>query len=162
MDDYNMVKILFVCTGNICRSPSAEAVFRHIVANENLSDAIIADSVGLHGFHVGEPPDARAIAAASQRGYSMLGLRSRRIHPQDFDTFDFFLTMDIGHFEALHQICPRDQAAKIEMFLSAAPNCGATDVPDPFYGSMKEFERALDLIEIGANAWLERIKQSIF
>ena len=85
-----MVKLLFVCTGNICRSPSAEAVFRQLVTNDNLSDDIISDSVGLHGFHVGEPADARAIATAEKRGYPMRGLRSRRIHPQDFETFDFF------------------------------------------------------------------------
>lgn len=156
-----MVKILFVCTGNICRSPSAEAVFRHLVANENLSETIMTDSVGLHGFHVGEPPDARAIAAATKRGYPMRNLRSRRMHPQDFDAFDLFLTMDAGHFEALHELCPDGHGEKIEMFLSAAPDCGATDVPDPFYGTMEGFERALDLIEVGAKAWFERVKQSL-
>ena len=154
-----MIKLLFVCTGNICRSPSAEAVFRQLVTNDNLSDDIISDSVGLHGFHVGEPADARAIATAEKRGYPMRGLRSRRIHPQDFETFDFFLAMDAGHFESLHQLCPGAQREKIEMFLSVAPHCNATDIPDPFYGTMEGFERALDLIEIGAKAWLERIKQ---
>ena len=155
-----MFKILFVCTGNICRSPSAEAIFRHLVVAENLSDVLATDSVGLHGFHVGEPPDARAVAAAAHRGYKMRNLRARRIRLQDFHDFDKLVAMDDGHYQTLNQQCPEQYRKKICMFLAAATGDTA-NIPDPFYGVMEDFENALDLIEIGAKAWLERIKPTL-
>jgi protein-tyrosine phosphatase len=156
-----MFKILFVCTGNICRSPSAEAIFRHLVAAENLDGVLATDSVGLHGFHVGEPPDARAVDAAARRGYKMRDLRARRIRLQDFHDFDKLIAMDDGHFQALNQQCPEQYREKICMFLEATATGDTTNIPDPFYGVMEDFEHALDLIETGAKAWFERIKPSL-
>ena len=156
-----MIKILFVCTGNICRSPSAEAIFRHLVADAGLSHEFVADSVGLHGFHVGEPPDARAVAAAARRGYEMQTLRARRMQREDFDRFDLLLAMDDGHLSSLHSQCPPNRADRISLFLSVAPGCGETDVPDPFYGTMEDFEQSLDLIEIGAREWLAHFQRQL-
>jgi len=145
-----MVKVLFVCTGNICRSPTAEGVFRTLIDRRGLSGDIQTDSAGTHAYHVGEPPDSRSIAAAARRGFDLEPLRARVVGTEDFDRFDLILAMDRGHLDLLRQRCPPERLNRLRLFLSFAPGLGAHDVPDPYYGGPEAFERVLDLIEIGA------------
>jgi len=149
-----MVKVLFVCTGNICRSPTAEGVFRARVDARNLSDDIETDSAGTHAYHVGDPPDARSIAAAARRGIDLAPLRARVVAAEDFERFDLILAMDRGHFDLLRRRCPPDRLDRVRLFLSFAPELGVHDVPDPYYGGAEGFERVLDLIEAGAEGLL--------
>lgn len=155
-----MVKVLFVCTGNICRSPSAEGVFRAQVEQAGLGSQIEADSAGTGGWHVGEAPDARSQKAAQRRGIDLSGLRGRRVELADFSLFDYILAMDRGHAEALTRMAPSGAEQRIHLFLSFAPTDitrGTLDVPDPYYGGENGFEHVLDLIEAGCRGLLERI-----
>ena len=161
-----MYRVLFVCTGNICRSPTAEGVFRHQVREAGLEHAIATDSVGLGGWHVGEPPDARAVGAARRRGIDLSDIRARQLTAGDFTRFDLLLAMDRGHYRDLSRRCPADRADRVRMFLEAAPGETApggiaTDVPDPYYGAAADFEHALDLIEAGARGWIERLRADL-
>lgn len=153
-----MVRILFVCTGNICRSPTAEGVFRHLAAEAGLADAMQTDSVGLTGWHVGDPPDRRAVDAAARRGIDISGLRARQLIQADFADFDLLLAMDQGHRRELARRAPREHANKIRMYMEAASGALPPDVPDPYYGQDEGFERVLDLIEEGARAWLRELE----
>ncbi|MBI5165725.1 MAG: low molecular weight phosphotyrosine protein phosphatase [Magnetospirillum sp.] len=153
-----MIKVLFVCTGNICRSPTAEGVFRALVAREGLEAAIGVDSAGTHGYHVGDPPDARSCAAARRRGIAMDDLRARQVRAADFEAFDLVLAMDRGHQRSLAQLCPKGREARLHLFLDFAPHTGVQDVPDPYYGAGGGFERVLDLIEAGSAGLLAHIK----
>lgn len=144
-----MVKVLFVCTGNICRSPTAEGVFRARVDACNLSGDIQTDSAGTHAYHVGDPPDARSIAAAARRGIDLAPLRARVVAADDFQHSDLILAMDRGHFDLLRRRCPPDRLDRVRLFLSFAHGLGVQDVPDPYYGGPEEFEQTLDLIEAG-------------
>ncbi|MCS6898998.1 MAG: low molecular weight protein-tyrosine-phosphatase [Myxococcales bacterium] len=143
-----MRRILLVCTGNICRSPTAEGVLRARAAARGLREKLHFDSAGLHGYHVGEPPDPRTIRAASARGYDLSSLRARRVTPQDFDRFDLLLGMDSSHVEALRRMAPLGSAAKVEPF-------DVEDVEDPYYGGPEGFERVLDQIERRAEMLLD-------
>ena len=156
-----MYKVLFVCTGNICRSPTAEGVFRHRVADAGLADRIAMDSVGTGSWHVGHPPDPRAIAAAEARGYDLTPLRGRQLRHDDFTDFDLLLAMDKGHYEHLLDRCPPDNISRIRLFLELVPETGRTNVPDPYFGDMSDYELSLDLIEAGTQAWLEHIATEI-
>jgi protein-tyrosine phosphatase len=153
-----MTRFLFVCTGNICRSPTAEGVFQHLAARAGLTDAIVADSVGIEGWHVGDPPDSRSIEAAARRGIDLSFLRARHLSPQDFVEFDLLLAMDRGHFRELGALAPDGHAEKIRMFMEAARGGDAPNVPDPYYGGASGFEDVLDMIEEGARAWLETLE----
>lgn len=155
-----MVRVLFVCTGNICRSPTAEGVFRHLAAEAGHGAAIETDSVGLGGWHVGDPPDTRAIEAAARRGVDLSGLRARQLTLADFDNFDLLLAMDRGHYRDLAGRAPRQHAVKVRMFMEAARGKGAPSVPDPYYGAWSGFEQVLDMIEEGARAWLREIEEN--
>jgi len=155
-----MVRVLFICTGNICRSPTAEGVFRHLAAEAGHDAAIEADSVGLGGWHVGAPPDARAIEAAARRGIDLSGLRARQLTLADFDEFDLLLAMDRGHYRDLVGRAPQQHAAKVRMFMEAAHGTDAPSVPDPYYGAWTGFEQVLDMIEEGARAWLREIEEN--
>ena len=155
------IKVLFVCTGNICRSPTAEGVFRAVVAAHGLTDRIAADSAGMQRYHVGDPPDARSVTAAQARGYDLHDLRARQVCPQDFTDFDLILAMDRGHYMALHQACPPDQQHRIHMFLDFAPGFTATDVPDPYYGGTDGFDLVLDMCENGAQGLLTHIQSQL-
>ena len=150
-------RVLFVCTGNICRSPTAAAVFRARAADRGLDGQLEADSAGTTGYHVGEGPDARAQRHAVRRGYDMSGQHARRLEAADFDRFDLILGMDRSHLQRLHQIAPPGAEERIALFLDFAPNAGTRDIPDPYYGGGGAFERVLDLIETGVDGLLDHL-----
>lgn len=153
-----MVKILFVCTGNICRSPTAHGVFRDLVRREGLADKIQVESAGTHAYHVGEPPDRRSVQAAKLRGVDLSDLRARQIIKSDYDDFDLLLAMDRGHFGLMLGKCPSARQDALALFLSFAPQLNLLDVPDPYYGAGDGFERVLDMIEAGSAGLLEYIR----
>jgi protein-tyrosine phosphatase len=147
-------RILFVCLGNICRSPMAEGVFRRVVEEEGLVDRFEIDSAGLGDWHVGQAPDTRAQAAASSRGVDIAGQRARQVAPEDFARFDLLLVMDRSNYAELKRCAPADARAKIRHFLDFAPQMGTKDVPDPFFGGTEGFDHALDLIEAASHGLL--------
>lgn len=152
------MKILFVCTGNICRSPTAEAVFRRLVAEAGIEDNVEIESAGTHGYHVGEPPDSRTEAAAAARGYDMMGQTARQLEEDDFRYFDMILAMDRGHRTHLQRTAPPGTEQKIRMFMDFAPEAAARDVPDPYYGGPEGFDQVLDMIEAGARGLLGAVR----
>lgn len=141
--------ILFVCTGNICRSPTAEAVLRHLAKEKSLELRI--ESAGLGDWHVGAPPDERAQRHARTRGYDLSAQRARQVSARDFDEFDMILAMDRGHLQALRRMAPAHHHAKIRLFVADR------DVPDPYYGGAVGFEHVLDLVEERCRALLNEI-----
>jgi protein-tyrosine phosphatase len=152
-------KVLFVCMGNICRSPVAEGVFRHHVAQAGLAQVVVADSAGTHDYHLGKPPDPRAQASALRRGYDMSGLRARQVSRKDYGEFDYVLAMDAANLATLRQRCPAEYREKVQLlgtYCSGA--CSGCVVPDPYYGSKEEFERVLDLAEDAAQGLLRHIQ----
>ena len=153
--------VLFVCTGNICRSPTAEAVFRACVEKAGLANAITVDSAGTHGYHVGDAPDPRAIEHGRRRGYDLSRLRARRIDGGDFENFDLLIACDRGHHKILKRLAPPDAGDRVVMFLDYAPELGLSDVPDPYYGSARDFEHVLDLVERAADGLLTAVKQKL-
>jgi protein-tyrosine phosphatase len=157
-----MIRVLFVCTGNICRSPTAEGVFRHKVREAGLEGRIGWDSAGTHGYHVGEAPDSRALRAARRRGIDLADLRARRIQTRDFHDFDYVLAMDDGHLAQLRRLMPRDSGAELALFLDYCAARRGEAVPDPYYGAAEDFERVLDLVEEGSEALLDHIRRSRF
>jgi protein-tyrosine phosphatase len=158
--DHNQtpVSVLFVCMGNICRSPTAEGVFRHHVRDAGLQDRILADSAGTHAYHVGEPPDHRARAAAERRGYSLDDIRARRVSDLDFEGFDFIIAMDADNLAQLHDASDVVYHGKIGLFLDFVEQSDYREVPDPYYGGAKGFERVLDLVEEASRGLLDVVK----
>ena len=135
---------------------------RHYVAERGMAEKFIIDSAGTHGYHLGEPPDHRAIAAARSRGIRMDDLRARRVAPEDFNAFDLVLAMDSGHHHILRGMSDAGRGrAKLSLFLDFTPDSGLSDVPDPYYGGPKDFEYVLDLIETGVEGLLRHIQQEI-
>lgn len=151
------VSVLFVCTGNICRSPTAEAIFRKLVADAGMSETILADSAGTHGYHIGEPPDTRAQASAADRGYDLSSLRARRVERADLQRFDLIVAMDRGHFTILSRMAEPSAAHKLKLMMSYADRFEEKDVPDPYYGGPQDFERVLDMLEDAARGLLDSI-----
>ena len=151
------MKVLFVCMGNICRSPTAEGVFKHYVAQAGLGDRIVSDSAGTHDYHIGEPPDARAQRSAGKRGYDLSGLRGRQVNKRDFSEFDYVLAMDEHNMQLLAHLCPPEHAHKLKLFLEFGPDAGLREVPDPYYGGADGFERVLDMIEQAAQGLLRHL-----
>lgn len=149
--------VLFVCMGNICRSPTAEGVFRTAVAQVGLSHRIHADSAGTGDWHVGDPPDRRAIQAARRRGYDLTALRARQVEIGDFDRFGWILAMDATNLRRLEAMRPGGYAGHLGLFLDLAPHLGVREVPDPYYGGPEGFERVLDLVESASAALLARL-----
>jgi len=141
------MNVLFVCTANICRSPTAEGVFRKLVADSALAGQLEIDSAGTHGYHAGEKPNARAIEYAARRGYDLNLLRAREIRASDFERFDYVLAMDAANMHHLKAICPTRLSQKIELLLEYGGNHDEHEVPDPYLGGPRDFEHALDLIE---------------
>ena len=150
--------VLFVCTGNYCRSPTAEAVFAALVAAQQLADRIHVDSAGTHDYHVDEPPDPRTQAHARRRGYELAHLRGRQLEARDFEHFDLILVMDQANLADLRVRFPDHPAHKVRYFLEWAPETGRQEVPDPFYGEARDFELVLDLVEAGARGLLAHLR----
>ncbi len=150
--------VLFVCTGNICRSPTAEGVFLALAGRAGLADAVRADSAGTHGAHVGEPPDPRAIRHAALRGYDISGLRARRLLPSDGERFSLILAMDRGHLKALRSRLDGGLAACALMTRFSA-RYADQDVPDPYYGAAGDFERVLDMVEDAAGGLVRHLRE---
>jgi len=157
---YHLVmRILFVCLGNICRSPTAEAVFREIATREAPELSVEIDSAGTAGYHVGNPPDSRTCAAALRRGYDLSALRARVVQDEDFGSFDLILAMDRQNLASLRRRAPAALRERIRLFLEFAPDADAMDVPDPYYGGPNGFEEVLDLVEIAARGLLRQLRQ---
>lgn len=153
------VRVLFVCMGNICRSPTAHGVFRALVEERNLQKLIEIDSAGTHAYHTGEPPDQRAQNTATQRGINLADLRARAVKNRDFDRFDYILAMDESNYNDLLAQCPEEAKAKIYLFLSFAPHLKRNSVPDPYYGGIRGFENVYDMIEHASKGLLDDIEQ---
>jgi protein-tyrosine phosphatase len=154
-----MVKILFVCMGNICRSPTAEGVFRHKVAEAGLEDRIAIDSAGTHAYHVGQPPDLRAQKTALNHGFDLSEQRARRVTADDFEQFDYVIAMDSDNESDLHAVCPAGYEQRIHRFLKFAPSSMESDVPDPYYGGSNGFEKVLALVENAADGLLDHLRR---
>ena len=150
-------KILFVCLGNICRSPVAEGVFAHVAEQAGHGDRFELDSAGTGSWHVGNPPDPRSVVAAAARGIDLSNLRARQVCKRDFMTFDLILAMDAANHATLLALAPQDYAEKIQLFLNNTPDGGKREVPDPYYGGEVGFEDILDLVEEGSRALLARL-----
>lgn len=150
-------RVLFVCTGNICRSPTAEGVARAVAEREGLAEQFEFDSAGIQGFHGGEAPDRRTVAAAAKRGYQLASLRARQVNEFDFVRFDRILAMDFGHLDALRRACPPVHAHKLEMFLAYADAVDDREVPDPYYGGPQGFELVLNMVEDAAQGLVRRL-----
>lgn len=153
-----MKKILFVCTGNICRSPTAHGIAHHWVTKLGLHGELEIDSAGTHAWRHNEPPDPRALRAARRRGYELSKLRARAVVPEDFENFDLIVAMDKAHYTWLRRECPPHHHEKIVMFLSFAERFAPGDVPDPYYGGEEDFERVLDMCEDAIQGILDRYR----
>jgi len=156
------VGVLFVCTGNICRSPTAEGVARKLLIDAGLDARVAVDSAGLGGWHVGDPPDPRAIESARRRGYDLSAQRARQFGRADFDDFALIVGMDRGHVAQLRARRPRGTAGEVRLFLEflAVDDPGfGDDVPDPYYGGMADYELSLDLIERGLPGLIETLRR---
>ena len=156
-----MVRILFVCLGNICRSPTAEGVFRKRAMEAGLADRIEIDSAGTHAYHVGAPPDARAQQAARQRGIDLSGLRGRQATVRDIEQFDYVLAMDRENHENLLDICPDGFEHKVRLFMEFAPTRSEKEVPDPYFGGPAGFDHVLDMIDEAAAGLLDDIRKRL-
>jgi protein-tyrosine phosphatase len=153
------VKILFVCLGNICRSPTAEAVFRALAARDAPELTVEVDSAGTAAYHVGAAPDPRTIQAARRRGYEMSPLRARVIDARDFEYYDLILAMDSENLAVLHERSPAQARDRVRLFLEFVPNATVTEVPDPYYGGPNGFEEVLDLVEAASHGLLQHLRQ---
>jgi protein-tyrosine phosphatase len=154
-----MIRVLFVCMGNICRSPTAEAVFRHRIGQAGFEDRIECVSAGTHGYHEGGRADPRAEDAAAARGYSLERHRARQVRPEDFQDFDYVVAMDRDNDEILRAMAPPGARSQISLFLSHVGNSSIEDVPDPYYGGAEGFDHVIDLVELAADAFLQVIRQ---
>jgi protein-tyrosine phosphatase len=156
--DRVVCRVLFVCMGNVCRSPTAEVVFAQRVRSAGLSGLVTCASAGTHDFNVGAAPDGRARAAAQRRGYDMSRLRGRCIGDEDFARYDLVLAMDRQNLEALRQRCPADKSERVRLLMEFARRHDVIDVPDPYYGNAKAFELVLDMIEDACESLLDHVR----
>jgi len=157
----SVLKVLFVCTGNICRSPTAEGVFLSSAKAAGLARHVRADSAGTTGYHRGERPDPRAAAAARRRGYDLSRLRARQVAPRDFEEFDYLVAMDASHVAWLRSNSPVEHRHKVRLLLDFAPHLEHREVPDPYYGANEGFELVLDLIEQATRGLLDQIQRDL-
>ena len=154
-------RVLFVCMGNICRSPTAEGVFRRVVEDAGLATVIDCDSAGTHDYHIGDAPDARTVAAARRRGYDLSRLRARQVEEADFARFDRVLAMDRGNLALLLRQCPPALRERVGLYADLHETFAGQDVPDPYYGGASGFERVLDMVEAVSAQLLARLRAEI-
>lgn len=155
------VSVLFVCLGNICRSPTADGVFRKLVADAGLAAQIEIDSAGTAAWHVGKAPDPRTQQAAAQRGYDLSLLQARQAVTEDFHRYDHILAMDLDNLHNLQEIQPAGAKARLGLFLDYAPEQGCLEVPDPYYGGADGFEQVLDLVEAAGRNLLAELQRQL-
>lgn len=153
------IKVLFVCMGNICRSPTAEGVFTKLIEDRGARHRFHVDSAGTHAYHVGEPPDLRAQQTARQRGIDLSYIRARKFSPADFEEFDHILAMDSDNLAILQQACPEMHLGKVKLFLDYAPQRDERDVPDPYYGGRNGFEHVFDLVEDASQGFYQQLTE---
>jgi len=154
-----MKKILFVCLGNICRSPTADGVLRKLIADAGLEKRILVDSAGTGDWHIGHAPDPRTVKFAAKRGYDLSVLRARLVNVNDFDEFDYILAMDKSNLANLQKMKPVHFTGHLGLFMDFAPHVGYQEVPDPYHGDTEDFERVLDLVEETAKIFLKNITE---
>lgn len=160
MQKSSPLRVLFVCTGNICRSPTAEGLAKQLAVRMGVADRFEFDSAGTHAYHIGEAPDSRARKAARARGYDLSALRARLVEPEDFSRFDLILAMDKSHLVYLKRICPPGLAYKVDLFLNQSSQLRGQDLEDPYYGDGEDFERVLDQCELALGELLGRGDQN--
>lgn len=153
-----MIRVLFVCLGNICRSPLSQGVFEELLRREGLQDEVEVDSAGTGAYHLGEPPDRRARQTAARRGIDLDGQRARQIQPEDCDSFDYILVMDRENLDSVGLSCATGGRAKVALFMDYAPQASEREVPDPYFGGGEGFEHVMDLIEEASQGLLKEIK----
>jgi low molecular weight protein-tyrosine phosphatase len=151
-------RVLFVCLGNICRSPAAEAVFEHLAREAGLADAFVIDSAGTGTWHIGEPADARMCAAAARRGIAIRSI-ARQVTAEDFDRFDHVIAMDAANRRALRALAPAAHRQKIHLLRDRDPDSPGDDVPDPYYGDATGFDEVLDIVTRAGRAWLDAFRE---
>lgn len=159
MSSSEKISVLMVCMGNICRSPMAHGVLAAQIRDAGLAHRVEVDSAGTHGYHVGEPPDRRAQAAARARGYELGGLRARRLVPEDFETFDYILVMDDENLHNARTLQPEAGKARLHRFLEFAPHRREREVPDPYYGGTQGFAEVMDMVEAAAEGFLAHLQE---
>ena len=153
------VRILFVCMGNICRSPTAHAVFRKMVQDEGLAERILIDSAGTHAYHIGEPPDSRSLQTALRRGIDMADLRARKVERGDFSDYHYILAMDQDNLSNLRALVAQGTAsARVELIMNYAEDWSEQEVPDPYYGGAQGFERVFDMVEAASRGLLDALR----
>lgn len=155
----NKISVLFICMGNICRSPTAEGAFRHLVQQHELNKYIETDSAGTHAYHIGEKPDRRAQQTALSRGLDIGDLRARKVKPADFNKFHYVIAMDQSNYQLLAEMAPEGLEDRLRLFLDFAPELKETEVPDPYYGGTKGFEYVFDLVEAASLGLLDDIRE---
>ena len=160
MSDNNKISILFVCMGNICRSPTAQGVFREMVLQQGLSDYIATDSAGTIDYHSGSKPDRRARETAVKRGLDLSDLRARVVRVEDFERFDYVVAMDRSNYADLQELCPEGREERLYLFLDFAPGLDHREVPDPYYGGPGGFELVLNLIEAASEGLIADIREN--
>lgn len=153
--------VLFICLGNICRSPTAHGVFQHLVNQQGLAGVVDVDSAGTAAFHVGAKPDHRSMKVASERGYDLSRLRARKVQADDFHQYDYILAMDNNNLRDLQKIMPDNPKAKLQLFLEHSDQQRFTEVPDPYYGGARGFDLVLDLVENASHGLLDEIRQRL-
>ena len=157
----DFIKVLVVCTGNICRSPTGEGVLRQLAAKRGLAGRVRIASAGTHDYHVGECPDPRTLKHASGRGYDLSAQRAQQVSREHFHEYDYILAMDRTHMRILRGMAPAGAKARLGLFLEASGRWKGEDVPDPYYGGAEGFERVLDMVEEAAERWLDRIEAEL-
>jgi len=157
-----MIKVLFVCLGNICRSPTADGIFRELLVRNKLEQKILVDSAGTGAWHIGKAPDSRTVIAARQRGYDLSVLRARQVKTHDFSKFDYVLAMDQSNLMDLQRMKPSTYTGHLGLFLEFGSRVDYCEVPDPYHGGKDDFELVLDLVEDAAQGLLNHIRSNSF